>query len=147
MTDKPGIDFMSYRLKILGALAVSAMALSAPAKADYVIMEDTAFPSVLFFEFEDDGTYPEVISAPIGAPVTTTPQVSQPVSQPVSDPALQPDETMPIDDGHGGEIEDSSVSLEEQRASDFATMSESEMRRTVEQNAIDNRILQETELR
>lgn len=48
------------------AFCAAAVAAAGPASADYAIVEDSAFPSVVFIEFDPD-TLPKVISVPGGA--------------------------------------------------------------------------------
>lgn len=58
---------MKNRLSALAAGTALCAIMAAPATAGYTIYEDSALPSVLFFEFDDTpGEDPAVISAPSG---------------------------------------------------------------------------------
>jgi hypothetical protein len=70
---------MKNRLSALAAGTALCAIMAAPATAGYTIYEDSALPSVLFFEFDEvPGEEPAVISAPsdtappivLNAPVT-----------------------------------------------------------------------------
>lgn len=134
---------MSIISKALGVLAATGLFVATPAIADYAIMEDPAFPSVIYFEFEDDGTLPQVISAPAGPPtVVITSPTSTTTNNGGGDPALPVEVDVNVNDGHGGDI-----SLEDQRLNDFANMTPAQIEQAAEQNVIDAEILDRARLR
>lgn len=138
---------MNKFVKSVSAMAVAGFALAVqPASANYVIYEDTAYPSVLFFEFDDNDVSVDVISAPVGVPVITTPSSTTTAPAIGQDDAMAPqgDPALPADDLHGGDV---SFNDANERARELSTMSRSDIERSLQQNAVDNAIIQEMQLR
>lgn len=119
---------------VLGAFGVSA------AQADYTVLEDPAFPSVLFFEIEGPapaesvesyGT-PEVISAPSA------------MSAPIDPGMAAPDEGAPMMDQAADQSGGSDVNqMVEQRIESY----DSNPRQIEIDNQVDAIVLEDTELR
>ncbi|WP_306025322.1 hypothetical protein [Oceaniradius stylonematis] len=127
---------MKNRLSALAAGTALCAIMAAPAGAGYTIYEDSAMPSVLFFEFDDmPGDDPTVISAPSG----TAPPVV--LNAPMTEEA--PGAT---DDDRAEMADDDDEPLFSQ-SSGVGTIDNERMREIIIEDAIRDEVLRDVQLR
>ncbi|MEM0900137.1 MAG: hypothetical protein AAGI92_09330 [Pseudomonadota bacterium] len=123
------IKYSSVAAAFTGVLLVSNTAA-----ADYVIMEDTSLPSVLFFEFEEPAADIEVINAPFtNASVLTTAPATPDAGLQEPPPGARVGAPAPV--------------TIDQRASELENMSNPQLRQRTEQSIVDDAVLRNVPLR
>ncbi|MCI5076677.1 hypothetical protein [Oricola sp.] len=140
---------------VASATCVAALLANAPARADYVIEEDPAFPSVIFIEF-DPSSMPKIIVAPqagqFNMPSIGGPGLSPDQNSPDLQNADKPDDDSASDDRQQEEEDaakdDVSASADqriEQRLEQLS-VDTSQIEDVIIQNEIDTRILENADL-
>lgn len=128
---------MKNRLSALAAGTALCAIMAAPATAGYTIYEDSALPSVLFFEFDDvPGEDPVVISAPSG---TAPPLV---LNAPMTEEA--PEEAQ---DDDRVEVEDDDEEPLYSQGGGIGTIDNDRMRELIVEDAIRDQVLGDVQLR
>ncbi|MCR9123626.1 MAG: hypothetical protein NXH91_15280 [Phyllobacteriaceae bacterium] len=128
---------MKNRLSALAAGTALCAIMAAPATAGYTIYEDSALPSVLFFEFDDvPGEEPVVISAPSG---TAPPLV---LNAPMTEEA--PEEAQ---DDDRAEVEDDDEEPLYSQGGGIGTIDNDRMRELIVEDAIRDQVLGDVQLR
>lgn len=126
--------------KVLFGAFAATVAFAAPASADYTILHDVAYPSVVYIEF-DGSAQPTVIEAPTANILSTDPAlpaVSSGEGQSGAAPAKE--EQAQQDDR----------TVEERvmdKVAEIDAMTPEELETTLEDNLIENEILDDAELR
>lgn len=132
---------MTASIKTFFAAALASAITMSPALADYTILEDSSLPSVLFIEFDGIIGDTSVINAP---------------SAPVDDSALDRSEEDGSSSSDSSDTEsssasdDSGLSVEDrvrQRIAELEADSPESVEDVVIDNAIEERILEEADLR
>lgn len=128
------------------AAAAAGLLAATPAAADYSIVEDAAFPSVVYIEF-DPSTMPKVLTAPdstSGLPMIQGGQADTNAAAPSSPSASTQDAPKPQDQNasSGGTIDQQII----KKIDDLAKSTPEQMEKKVIDRAIEDRILQNAPL-
>lgn len=151
MANRPmGIVDMKTALKTLSALGALTLIGVSPAKADYVIMQDSSFPSVVYFEFDEPVVVePTVISAPTATPAATVAVIAPDpiVMSPSQSTAPTTFEPVTFNNNLIDNANKSPNEVAQQRIMDFEQSSGAELERAVEEAAIEDEVFSEIGLR
>ncbi|MBO6639466.1 MAG: hypothetical protein JJ920_11185 [Roseitalea sp.] len=127
---------MKNRLSALAAGTALCAIMAAPATAGYTIYEDSALPSVLFFEFDDTpGDDAAAVSTPFGTPppvVLNAPMTEDAPGEPDNDRAeVEDDDDEPLYSRSGG----------------IGTIDNERMRQILIEDAIRDEVMRDIQLR
>lgn len=147
---------MKTFLKTAGALCALTLMGTTVAKADYVIMQDTSFPSIVYFEFDEPVVEePAIITVPEQAqpsPVATLAPAAprpDPIVMAPAAPTSNVETSGPIsfDQQLMENADKSPEQIAEERAITFDTASGPELEQAVEDAIVEDEIFSDVGLR